>query len=191
MLCVSLVQNNLLLSIYNMNDEQTGQSWDQHLGLHLWHTYCRRRMLKSRAGLFSAHHVSGLCLCHINIQLYPICPVNSLSIVAKGGGQCQHYLCQYRHFITSVSLCSGCWLLLHRVCPWDDCSVQGHSVCVCVWREYLLALFTLARKRLCGILVSNALPRCASSLSSSGCVQNIHANATLCWVCSMLLLKAC
>lgn len=135
MLCVSLVQNNLLLSIYNMNDEQTGQSWDQHLGQHLWHTYCRRRMLKNRAGLFSAHHVSGLCLCHINIQLYPICPVNSLSIVAKGGGQCQHYLCQYRHFITSVSLCSGCWLLLHRVCPWDDCSVQGHSVCVCVCGE--------------------------------------------------------
>lgn len=171
MLCVSLVQNNLLLSIYNMNDEQTGQSWDQHLGQHLWHTYCRRRMLKSRAGLFSAHHVSGLCLCHINIQLYPICPVNSLSIVAKGGGQCQHYLCQYRHFITSVSLCSGCWLLLHRVCPWDDCSVQGHSVCVCVERIFAGSLYLGKEKALWNIGQQCPSPMCQQSLLQWMCAE--------------------
>lgn len=111
LLHVSLVQHNLLLFEYSLNDEQTGQ-------------LCI-------PGSFSVHRMSGLYLCHIIIQSCPTWPLSSLPVVPKGGGQCECYSCRCS---CNMTLCSGCWWLLHGVCPWDDCFVQGHcmyAVCVC------------------------------------------------------------
>lgn len=86
-------------------------------------------------GSFSVYRMSGLYLCHINIETGPTCPLSSLPVVPKGGGPCERYSCQRN---CNMTLCSGCWWLLHGICPWDDCFVQGHcmyAVCVCVCQE--------------------------------------------------------
>lgn len=69
---VCLVQHNLLLFKYSLNDEQTG-----------------RLCIPASPGINALDHfqcIACLCLCHIIIQSCPTCPLSSLPVVPKGGG---------------------------------------------------------------------------------------------------------
>lgn len=155
LLHVSLVQHNLLLFEYSLNDEQTGQ-------------LCI-------PGSFSVHRMSGLYLCHIIIQSCPTWPLSSLPVVPKGGGQCECYSCRCS---CNMTLCSGCWWLLHGVCPWDDCFVQGHcmyAVCVCVKRIFAGSLYLGREQASWNTGQQSPYPVRQQSLSSGCVVQSMCA----------------